>query len=309
MSRTVHVDDPAVLSAIARLPPEVAYGPRDQSFLKHLLCTWRILADWRMPVAVCRAGFMHSVYSTSYYPHALFALHQRGIVRRAIGEEAEELVFRFCTMERRGFWDELASRPRARSLTYRNRLREDAAVRVSRQTLEKLLMIESANHAEQARTADFGPAPWMSRLLHWWQFLDDRAIPLGLGVRPVLTRPADEDAIHAYRAALNAPVKRAIPLLERAMQQNPWAAEPRLMRALCAVKLRDGCAALYAQEGARLLSAWAVPWDKRLTVNGWKALAERIESASGSGDSAQLDFASIRAALNKDARMPRWLLV
>ena len=142
MSRTIVVDDPVVAGLLNRLPSAAALGHSRRSFLEHLLCTWRILADWRMPVAVCRAGFMHSAYSTSFYPHALFSLDERDAVTHMIGREAEELAFRFCTMDRRGFWDALVKRPRSGTLTYPNRLRAGAPVRVSRQTLRSLLIIK-----------------------------------------------------------------------------------------------------------------------------------------------------------------------
>jgi hypothetical protein len=307
MARTVHVHDPAVIAAIHKLPPDVAYGPRQQSFLKHLLCTWRILADWRMPVAVCRAGFLHSVYSTSYYPHALFGLEQRDVIRGLIGADAEELVFRFCTMDRRRYWDELATHPRRLALTYPNRMRGGSPVRVSRQTLKHLLMIESANLAEQGRSRDFGPAPWMWRIMHWWKFLDVRSIPLRVGVRPALTRTADERAIEAYRSALRAPGAEAASLLDRSIRLNPWAAEPRIMRGLCALEDRDERARVHAHEGFLLLKAWASPWDKRLTLNGWLALAQRIEAAAAGRSVRPPRFAPICGTLEKRVRMPRWL--
>jgi len=182
-------------------------------------------------------------------------------------------------------------------------------VRVSRQTLRSLLIIESANIAEQARTGDDGPAPWMSRLVNWWGFLEDRYIPVGLSVRPRLTKSADERAIAAYRLALQAPAKRALSHLDRAIGHNPWAAEPRIMRALCALESKEPGAQVEARAGAELLSSWAVCWDKRLSVNGWKALAARIQSAPRKPVSKQPSFESIRAVLCGRGSAPRWLTV
>src|SRR5215468_771258 len=101
MSGSIIVDDPVVAGLLKRLPHAAVLGHSGRSFLQHLVGTWRILVDWRMPVAICRAGFMHSAYSTSFYARALFRLDERGIVRSMIGREAEELAFRFCTMDRR----------------------------------------------------------------------------------------------------------------------------------------------------------------------------------------------------------------
>lgn len=306
MSRTVIVDDPVIASLLPRVSRAAALAHSGRSFLEHLLCTWRILADWRMPVAVCRAGFMHSAYSTSFYPHALFRLDERETVRRLIGREAEDLVFRFCTMDRPDFWDGLVQNRGVGTLTYPDRLRAGARVRVARKTLGNLLIMESANIAEQSRAADAGPAPWMSRVTGWWAFLDDRSTPLRSKVRPSLTERADEGAIEAYRLALKAPVRKAIPLLERAIDQNPWAAEPRILRALCALDAGDAGAVAQATRGAELISAWAVAWDKRLSVQAWKALADRIRSPRSS---SQRDFRSFSAMLRDRAPRPRSMRV
>jgi len=304
---TIIVDDPVVACAMERLPRAAALGHSGRSFLEHLVCTWRILADWRMPAAVCRAGFMHSAYSTSFYPHALFTLDQRDAVRRMIGRDAEDLVYRFCTMDRRGFWEELANMRTRRVFTYADRTRFGAPVRVSRQTLQKLLLIESANIAEQSKAHDGGPVPWMSRILRWWEFLDAKSTPVGVSARPRLTLRAEKTAIEAYRLALTMTPRRAIVLLDRSIRLNPWAAEPRIMRGLCALEARDERARMHAHEGLMLLKAWAAPSDKRLTLNGWLALAQRIE-ADAVGRSIQPPrFALICGTLEKRLRMPRWL--
>lgn len=310
MSSTIIVDDPIVAGLLSRLPRAAALGHSRRSFLEHLVGTWRILADWRMPVAVCRAGFMHSAYSTSFYPRALFRLDERKIVRSMVGREAEELAFRFCTMDRRHFWDELVRRRGARTFTCPDRHRAGAPVRVTRRTLGRLLIIESANIAEQSSADDGGPAPWMSRLLHWWEFLDEGSIPVRLSPRPKLTRRADEFAIEAYRLALNAPARRkALALLDRAIEQNPWAAEPRILRALCALETGDLSDPGEDRSVADLLSAWAVAWDKRLTVTGWRALFDRIHRGFHRSAAPCPTFQSVCAILGGRTPAPRWLAV
>jgi hypothetical protein len=307
--RTIIVDDPVIARLVRHLARAARLGHSGKSFLEHLLCTWRILADWGMPAAVCRAGFMHSAYSTAFYPHALFTLEEREAVRGMVGREAEDLVYRFCMMDRRGFWEELAAHPRLRAVSYPDRLRGGAPVRVSRRTMQRLLMIESANIAEQSKARDGGPAPWMSRLLPWWAFLELKSLPLRLSRRPSLTTRAEEAAIECYREALTMPSPRTAGLLERSIRQNPWAAEPRIMLALWVLENGDGKARRSLQEGIRLLREWATPWDKRMTVDGWLALAERIQAVAAARRVSPLRFAAICEALEKKAPMPRWLRV
>jgi hypothetical protein len=301
------VDDPVVARSLAHISRAAALRHSGRSFLEHLLCTWRILSDWRMPTSVCRAGFLHSAYSTSYYGEALFRFDERDVVRRMIGRDAEELVFRFCAMDRRGYWDALG-RPRSSgSLSYPDRMRSGLRVRIAREKLTELLIIESANVAEQSRGPAGGPAPWMSRVFRWWRFLDVDDIPVRLGTRPELTSKADERAIDAYERALTTSSRRAVSLLEHAIDQNPWAAEPRILRAVC--ERRDPAARrVDLTTAADLLSAWALAWDKRLSFEGWNALCRRIDGALD-GRSRELTFESLGAVLSGKARKPRFLSV
>ena len=307
MARMILVDDRVVARALPRIARAAVLTHSGRSFLEHLLCTWRILADWHLPTAVCRAGFLHSAYSTSYYGEALFRFDQREDVRRMIGAEAEELVYRFCAMDRRGYWDELTRMPQGGPLAYPDRRRTGARVRISRAKLAQLLIIESANLAEQSRGATGGPAPWMSRVFGWWRFLDSDTVPVRLGVLPALTRTAEERAIDAYEHALTVPLARAVPRLEKAIAQNPWAAEPRILRALCETS-QTPVRRTELAKGRDLLSAWALAWDKRLSANGWRALCRRMER--GSRDrSREPTFESVRAVILGKAPKPRFLAV
>lgn len=304
MSRTIVVDDPVIVKLLPRVSRAAALRHSGRSFLEHLLCTWRILADWQMPLSVCRAGFLHSAYSTSSYTEALFGFDQRDTVRQLIGHDAEELVFRFCAMDRRHYWDELARHRTLARLTYPDRTRGGARVRIARAKLVRLLTIESANIAEQSRAADGSPAPWMSCLFGWWAFLKADAIPLRVGVRPTLPKEAEERSIEAYRDAVTARSRRAVSLLDEAIEQNPWTAEPRILRAYCA---RDSISTELAT-AARLLNAWGVAWDKRLSLNAWKALCEPNLHQSRRR-SREMSFDFLCAILSRNERKPRFLAV
>ena len=304
MSRTIVIDDPVIVKLLPRVSRAAALRHSGRSFLEHLLCTWRILADWQMPVSVCRAGFLHSAYSTSSYTEALFGFDQRDTVRRLIGHDAEELVFRFCAMDRGGYWDELARHRAPARLTYRDRTCGGARVRIARAKLARLLMIESANIAEQSRAADGSPTVWMSRLFGWWAFLKADAVPLRVGVRPRLSKEAEERSIEAYRDAVTARSRRAVSLLDEAIEQNPWAAEPRILRAY----RRKDSMRTDLEKAAALLNAWGVAWDKRLSVNAWKALCDPNVDQSRRR-SREMSFDFLCAVLSHKERKPRFLAV
>ena len=83
---------------------------KHSNFLDHLIGVYNILQLWMLPVAgiersrlYARVGLLHSAYSNSYVNLALFDPSnstERSIVSDLIGEEAEEIVFLFCNINR-----------------------------------------------------------------------------------------------------------------------------------------------------------------------------------------------------------------
>ena len=256
---------PHIIRAISRAHAMEHSG---RSFLEHLLGTWRILTRWKMPAAVCRAGLLHSAYSTVYYPYGLYSLRQRGQVRALIGQRAEALVFHFCSMKRDEIWPMMYRRQQTLTpMFYRSRHPGHDRVRLTRQTAGRLLLIECANIAEQARASDGGPSPWMWQLLQWWSLLEQCLRPVRLQTDHRLTKRADEAAIKLYLTACRCSGRIAVRHLDQAIILNPWAGELRLLRALHQYHLRDyPGAAADARAAHRLLTQWGVAWDKRVPL-------------------------------------------
>ena len=111
------------------------------------------------PAAIRNAGLIHSVYSTSFFNHALFTIGQRRELQRLIGQEAEALAFLFCVLDRAFLW--------ARIMELReipNRLtvaRHDGqnSLRLSKKVVRDILMIECANLADQQQARTEGRHP------------------------------------------------------------------------------------------------------------------------------------------------------
>ena len=60
-----------------------------------------MLCNWQQPKAVCRLGLLHSAYSNSFVSMNCFDPNtDRERVRGLIGEEAENLVYKFCSIDR-----------------------------------------------------------------------------------------------------------------------------------------------------------------------------------------------------------------
>jgi glycosyltransferase involved in cell wall biosynthesis len=92
------VFDPALRPALAFLLDEAKIGLVDifgNSFLSHVVGTWRLLRNMNADVAVARAGLFHSIYiDNRVTPDALRRLR----VRQVIGERSERLVYAFCAI-------------------------------------------------------------------------------------------------------------------------------------------------------------------------------------------------------------------
>jgi len=225
---------------------------------------------------------VHSVYSTSFFGYALFSLREREKVRRLVGRESEALAYLFCVLDRASLCSRIFKLGRIPDRLSVARHDGGRPIRLSRAALKKLLLVECANTAEQTSAEDGGPAPWMSNVLFWLR-LTEFKMP-ALGSSPAISNHAEQTAIAVYSAALHSPADRAIAELSRVAALNPFAAEPRILRGLCALELGDPSQALLdAVRGQALLTAWAIPWDKRLSLATWCEISSGLSSHAGGG--------------------------
>lgn len=100
-----------------------------RTLLEHLIGTYKILDEGFAPLHVCDAGLFHSVYGTAYFKPKTISLDNRDIVKNIIGEDAENLVFMFCSIPTPRFNNIMSL--------------QDGQLR------DELLMIEDANREEQ----------------------------------------------------------------------------------------------------------------------------------------------------------------
>jgi hypothetical protein len=96
--------DPAILSnSIKALKNRGAHRcwHKHSTFLDHLLGVHNILRLWGQGAIIGRVGLFHSAYSNSYVNLALFdPSSEREMMQQLIGNDAEELVHLFCTIDR-----------------------------------------------------------------------------------------------------------------------------------------------------------------------------------------------------------------
>lgn len=271
------LNDPCVprLIELAPAAAELEHGSR--SFIEHLIGTWWILNQWKQPRFICRAGLLHSCYSTSFYTHALFSLRERARVRSIIGARAEALAYVFCVIDRAELWAKIAALSRLPQTLAVRRIDRDGYMSLSKPTVQKLLLIECANLAEQTAEADGSPAEWMARVISWSRLLPPRTLPFHFAAANGLTAAAETRALRSYHSISSAPLRTVPSLLDEVIRLNPWAGEPRLLRALHFIEQHQNERAFSdAMQGHSLLSAWSVAWDKRWPLNRWLSLGNAI---------------------------------
>jgi len=69
------------------------------TFFNHCLNVFKILKSHGAPKIVCLAGLYHSIYGTEFYEK--IELNDRSLLKNIIGSEAEDIVYRFCSLQDR----------------------------------------------------------------------------------------------------------------------------------------------------------------------------------------------------------------
>ena len=80
----------------------------------HLARVQQRLAGLGAPETVQLAGRAHAVYGTDGFAVPLLALDERPLLAALVGDEVEQLVYRYCACDRRKSWGALADTGRIR---------------------------------------------------------------------------------------------------------------------------------------------------------------------------------------------------
>jgi hypothetical protein len=73
------------------------------NFLNHLINTFNLLKKWKQHEDLCFAGMFHNIYGNKYFNADLNV--SREDIKNLIGENAEELVFKFVNTDRISIYD------------------------------------------------------------------------------------------------------------------------------------------------------------------------------------------------------------
>ncbi len=127
---------------------------RGRGFQDHLRGVAELLQRWYQDALTVRIGLFHSAYSTQQYPYGLYSYEQRDKLRALIGDDAERLVFLFCSHDRVDLYAQAVELAKAGAtlprdgLDLRNALTGSTA-RVPAQLIAPLLVVHAADLAEQ----------------------------------------------------------------------------------------------------------------------------------------------------------------
>jgi len=127
---------------------------KHSTFLQHLLSVHNILRLWGESDIIGRVGLYHSAFSNSYVNLALFDPDtERVIVEKLIGDEAENYVYLFCTIDRQDvvvktLLDRLGYIPKE-GLTVPHLRYPDQKIFLSAETLRVLVVFTMADIADQ----------------------------------------------------------------------------------------------------------------------------------------------------------------
>lgn len=254
----------------------------NRSLAEHLWGTLEILQRWSQNSTLCKAGLFHSCYSTDVYRHGMFNPGQRDKVRALIGKESEELVFTFCTIDRKDLSKKLNNLKFIPDdgLAIKN-FRSGQSEQISKNMIAELIILEMANIADQSTNEGEEPALWLSKIVT----LGRIGRPFFVYIPPVLdnlTYPlTPEDEALSWKhytkgvALLRDDIEAAYQELENSIILNPWVGEPRLLFVLAKLLLCDfENLSVEVQKALGSLQTLGTSWDKRRTWHHWIALGE-----------------------------------
>jgi len=118
-----------------------------RSFYRHLKGVHDLLRDWGNPEPVCIAGLFHSVYGTNSYKRKAISTRYRGELQKLIGHEAENLVYSFCTQDRRYFNDARLHEIEAANLIEQKKISSASRIRLLDADISGMARISLECHA------------------------------------------------------------------------------------------------------------------------------------------------------------------
>jgi len=275
-----------------------------RTLLEHLIETCNVVRRWRQPAWIQHAALLHSVYGTDVYHGQLLPLSRRAALRRLAGDQAERLAYLFAVTPRgpllAGTYRWMRSSGAGLSGVGGSEVAEASPTRAE---LDAVVLLHMANLAEQARSRDGSPAPWLIRLRDLAELLlesDTIVLPTFLAELGSLTEEDESLSRRSYLAGLRPDegLHSRESALGLAAAVCPVIPEPCVWQAHFAWCRKDPRAArAWARVARKRLDQLGTVWDKRLSFDEWLALATAL------GDTWDLDRPAATVAINDPRRL------
>lgn len=116
------------------------------SLEEHFIGVYDLLVDWKAAPALQDAGLFHAAYGTSGFTDQMVSLDQRHLIADIIGEEAEAIVYLYCSCDRDVFWPRIGV---AEPLLFKDRF-SALVFKLSPQQLREFCELTAANELQLA---------------------------------------------------------------------------------------------------------------------------------------------------------------
>jgi Aspartyl/Asparaginyl beta-hydroxylase len=268
-----------------------------RSLFDHLVGTYAIVRRWEQPDWLAHAALLHSVYGTDRYRQELCPLSCRSRVSRLAGARAERIAYLFSAVPRGPLlagtyrWApvQLGGTVGEPARTSEDGNSADRSPAPTRDELDALVMLHMANMAEQVRAQDGSPGAWLVTVRDWAELLvDSESVVLPAFIARLAGFSKDHEARvrWAYRTGLRSPtsIDGSADRLALAASMCAVIPEPCIWQAYLAHRRGDADSATWwIGCGLERLRGLGTAWDKRLTFEQWREVAQAL-AEPGAGD-------------------------
>jgi len=131
------------------------------TLLAHLLATEALLRSWGASEDLCRAGLCHAAYGTDGFAPRLLPPDDRARLAQVVGEDVEEIVYRYASCDRAVVYPQLAGDG---PVSFRDRFRDETVPATDAQirAFVDLTLANELDVALSGRPRSAAPPDWIA---------------------------------------------------------------------------------------------------------------------------------------------------
>eukprot|EP01080_Neovahlkampfia_damariscottae_P006607 gene6607-10770_t len=290
------------------------------TFEEHLISVWKMLTLWNQRESLNRCGLFHSAYSNSYVNLSIFKTANRELLTKEIGEEAENLVYEFCTINRQELiFEKLLKQnlTQVPDIITMKHIKTNEYLEIKRDRIVDFLILTMADFPEQWHSwqdeifenkngknyfegnrpnflfpGELKPALIMSSISKMGALVKNSANentalpPIFDDCSSVISEKDELEARDLYWditviKRTDQHSNKIIEQLNQVCLLNPFIAEPKILLAQAHLILGNfDHAENESLKALDLLFKWGTQWDKRISWSGWIAWTRVLHNLS-----------------------------